>query len=61
MTLHYGSEADLKGKSEAASFLPQMLMRGTAKHTQRQIEDTLAKLKSTVFIGASPMAGESSR
>ena len=51
LTFHYGSEADLTGKQATASFLGSMLMRGTAEHTRRQIQDRLAELKAQVRIG----------
>jgi len=51
LTFRYGSEADLTGQTEAASFLAPMLMRGTAKHTRRQIQDRIAELKAQVRIG----------
>lgn len=51
-TFHYGSEADLTGKTDAAAFVAPMLMRGTTQHTRRQIEDRLAELKAQVRIGA---------
>jgi zinc protease len=51
MALHYGSEADLTGKQEAASYVGRMLMRGTTKHTQRQIQDRLDELKANVSVG----------
>ena len=50
-TFHYGSEADLTGKTDAAAFVAPMLMRGTTQHTRRQIEDRLAELKAQVRIG----------
>ncbi|MEW6745832.1 MAG: pitrilysin family protein [Planctomycetota bacterium] len=52
LTFHYGSAAALKGRTDAASLVGPMLMRGTAKHTRREIEDRLAELKSRFRIGA---------
>lgn len=49
--LHYGSEADLKGRTEAAGFIGPMLMAGTSKHTKRQLQDEFDKLKANVSIG----------
>jgi zinc protease len=49
--LHYGSEATLKGRTEAAGMLAAMLERGTTKHTRRQIDDEFDKLKASVNIG----------
>ena len=51
LSFHYGSEADLTGKEEAASLLGPMLMRGTTQHTRRQIEDRFAELKAQVRLG----------
>ncbi len=48
LTLHYGSEAELKGKTDAASFVPGMLTMGTAKHSRREIQDEFDKLKANV-------------
>ncbi|MEK7731902.1 MAG: pitrilysin family protein, partial [Planctomycetota bacterium] len=50
LTLHYGSEAELKGKTDAASLVPTMLTMGTAKHSRRDIQDTFDKLKANVRI-----------
>jgi zinc protease len=51
LSFHYGSEADLTGKQEAASFVGPMLMRGTTQHTRRQIVDRFAELKAQVRLG----------
>jgi len=51
LDLHYGSEADLKGRTEAAGFIGPMLMAGTSKHTKRQLEDEFDKLKANVSTG----------
>ncbi len=51
ITFHFGSEADLTGKTTAASFLAPMLMRGTTEMSRRQIQDKLAELKAQVRIG----------
>ncbi len=47
---HYGSEADLKGKTDAAALIPAMLTMGTKKHSRRDIQDTFDKLKANVRI-----------
>ena len=46
LTLHYGTEKDLTGKIVAAQILPQMLARGTKKHTFQQLKDELDKLRA---------------
>lgn len=51
LTLHYGTEADLKGMQDAADMMGDMLDSGTSKHTKRQIKDEFDKLKANVGIG----------
>ncbi|MBI1824945.1 MAG: insulinase family protein, partial [Planctomycetes bacterium] len=51
MVLHFGTEADLKGKTTALGMVPDMLMRGTSKHTFQQIRDEFDKLKARVNMG----------
>jgi len=51
LDLHYGTEADLKGRTEAAGFIGPMLMAGTEKHTKRQLEDMIDKLGAQVSTG----------
>lgn len=48
VTIRYGSEADLKGKVEAAAMLPEMLLRGTRKLSFEQLRDKLDLLKAEV-------------
>ncbi len=50
LTLRFGSEADIKGKTTALGMVPTMLMRGTSKHTYQQIRDEFDKLKARVGI-----------
>jgi len=52
LTLHYGSEADLKNKTDAAAMIPAMLTMGTTKHARRDIQDAFDKLKANVRIGS---------
>ncbi|HEY5284513.1 MAG TPA: insulinase family protein, partial [Polyangia bacterium] len=51
LTVRFGSEADLKGKVTAASMVPDMLLRGTRKHTFEQLKDKLDVLKAEVSFG----------
>jgi zinc protease len=51
MTLHYGSEATLKGRIEAAGMMAPMLSRGTSRHTRRQLQDRMDELKTRIMIG----------
>jgi zinc protease len=50
LTFHYGSETLLKGKTDAAGFITDMLTAGTSKHSKREIQDTFDKLKANVRI-----------
>jgi zinc protease len=51
ITLRFGKEQDLKGRRTAASLIPEMLMRGTAKYSYQQIQDKLDELKAQVRMG----------
>jgi zinc protease len=51
LTVRFGAEADIKGKVEAASLLPEMLLRGTRKLTFEQLKDKLDLLKAEVSFG----------
>lgn len=48
LTLHFGSETTLLGKTIAAALIPDMLMRGTSKHSYQQIKDEFDRLKAQV-------------
>ncbi len=52
MTLRFGSETDIRGKTTALELVPTMLMRGTSKHTYQQIRDEFDRLKARVGIFA---------
>jgi zinc protease len=43
LNLHYGSAESLKGKVEAAGFVPGLMLRGTKHLTHQQIQDALDK------------------
>jgi zinc protease len=51
LTVRFGNEADIKGKVAAVSLLPEMLLRGTRKHTFEQLKDKLDLLKAEVSFG----------
>lgn len=57
MQLRWGTEQALTGKGEIPTFTASMLPRGTTQLTRQQIQDSLAKLKATVFIGATGASG----
>lgn len=50
LVLRLGDEASMMNKGQVADFAASMLMRGTSKHTQAQINETLDRLKSTLRI-----------
>ncbi|MGA9655003.1 MAG: pitrilysin family protein, partial [Polyangia bacterium] len=51
LNLRFGSEQDIKGKTTAAAVLPNMLMRGTKKHSFQQIRDQLDQLRAEADFG----------
>jgi zinc protease len=51
LTVRFGSEQDVKGKTIAAAVLPSMLMRGTKKHSFQQIKDQLDQLRAEADFG----------
>jgi zinc protease len=60
LSLRYGSEKDLKGKTVAAQLVPPMLLRGSKKRSFQQLKDELDKLRAEVNFGdgrVSPMPG----
>ncbi len=50
ITLRLGEEKALEGKTAVASLTAAMLKRGTKDHTMAQINETLDKLSSSVYI-----------
>jgi zinc protease len=53
LTLRFGNEDALKGKTTAVSFLGPMLMRGTKTRTRQQIKDELDALGATLSVSSS--------
>ncbi len=51
LTLRFGDEKSLAGKSTAADLAADMLMRGTTKHTRQQLKDELDRLKARMGVG----------
>jgi zinc protease len=45
LSIHYGDEKALTGKTVAARLLPEMLARGTKRHSFQQLKDELDKLR----------------
>jgi zinc protease len=54
ITMRFGDEKSLFGKSAAAGITGPMLMRGTRNKTRQQIEDEMDKLKAQISINAGP-------
>jgi zinc protease len=46
LSLRYGNEQSLNGLVEAGELLPELMARGTKKHTFQQLKDELDKLKA---------------
>lgn len=53
LSLHFGNEKSLLGKSTPASYVGSMLTRGTKKYNRQEIQDELDILKSTLSVGSS--------
>ena len=51
LTMRFGAEKDLKGRTTVAALLPNMLMRGTKKRSFQQIKDRLDQLRAEVDFG----------
>jgi zinc protease len=52
LRLNYGDVQSIFGKAGEADLTGEMLMRGTAKHSRQEIEDTLDLLRTTLEVGA---------
>ena len=50
LIFRFGDEKSLMNRATAGSFVGQMLMRGTTKHTRQQLQDELDRLKAQVFV-----------
>jgi zinc protease len=58
LSLHFGSEAELKGKVTASNLIGDMLIRGTKKRSYQQLRDELDRLKADVQFGdGNPFGG----
>ncbi|ATB44415.1 zinc protease [Cystobacter fuscus] len=53
MSLRWGTEKALTGRSGAAEYAGVLLMRGTTKHTRQEMRDALDKLKARVSVSGS--------
>jgi zinc protease len=50
LTIHFGDEKTLFGKSTAAAVAGSMLMRGTKNRSRQQIEDEIDRLKAQINV-----------
>jgi zinc protease len=60
VTIRYGNEKSLFGKSSIASITGGMLMRGTRNKSRQQIQDEMDRLKATVNVSGSPFSATAS-
>jgi zinc protease len=60
LTLRFGSEQSLRGRSAAASLAGGMLMRGTSKYTRQQITDELNKLQARLRVSGNATSATAS-
>ncbi len=48
LRVHAGTESELRGKVALAQLIPQMLLRGTTRHSYQQLKDEFDRLKAEV-------------
>ncbi len=51
LSLRYGNEKSLNGRTNAAQFLGPLLVRGTKQHSRQEIQDELDKLEAQLETG----------
>jgi zinc protease len=56
LTLRFGSQEEVRGRSTAADLAADMLLRGSASKTRQQIQDEFDRLKARVSISGSATA-----
>jgi zinc protease len=60
LSLHFGDENNLRGKTFVGGLAGQMLMRGTAKKTRQQIRDEIDRIKAQISVSGNA-SGASAR
>ncbi len=60
VTIRYGNEKSLFGKSATATITGGLLMRGTKSKSRQQIQDEMDRLKATVNVSGSPFSATAS-
>jgi zinc protease len=53
LSLHWGDEQSIAGRSTACSLAGEMLLRGTRKRSRAELRDAFDRLKTTVTVSAS--------
>jgi zinc protease len=61
LTLRYGNDENLKGFESVASFLPDLMLRGTKQLSYQQLRDELDRLKATLSAGGGGGGGRGRR
>src|SRR5262249_28109090 len=60
ITIRYGDEKSLFGKSAVANITGGMLMRGTKSKTRQQIQDEIDRLKAHIGVSGGPTSASAS-
>lgn len=60
LSLHFGDENNLRGKTFVGGLAGQMLMRGTARKTRQQIRDEIDRIKAQISVSGNA-SGASAR
>jgi zinc protease len=60
ITVRFGDETSLMGKSAAAQMAGSLLMRGTKSKSRQQIQDEMDKLKTSLSVGGSATSATAS-
>ncbi len=61
LTLHYGNEESLRGRTEAAGLLPALMMSGTRKHDRVALREELDRLGIRISPGMGSFGGRGGR
>jgi zinc protease len=61
LTLHYGNEESLNGKTAVAGALPSLMMAGTKKHDRQALRETLDSLGVRITPGVGGFGGRGGR
>jgi zinc protease len=54
LNIHFGDDASLRNKKQAAEFAAELLMRGTSKHDMQQLRDALTAIKTEMGVRGGP-------